>query len=103
MELLEVILLNESSYKIPGGKLVKVKLEISSGEISEVKILGDFFLHPEETLLRIEESLIGSTGDETSIEDVIAHALTESDATLIGATAADIAKTIMMAWKENSD
>ena len=98
MEPFEVILLYESSYKIPGGKLVKVKLEISSGKISDVKILGDFFLHPEETLQRIEESLIGSTVDESTIENVIAHVLRESDATLIGATAADIAKTIMMAW-----
>jgi lipoate-protein ligase A len=99
VELFEVILLNKSSYKIPGGKLVKVKLDTSSGKISDVKILGDFFLHPEETLQRIEESLIGSTADETSVENIVAQALTESDATLIGATAADIAKTIMMAWK----
>ena len=94
-----MILLNESSYKIPGGKLVKIKLETSSGMISDVKILGDFFLHPEETIQRIEELLLGSTADETSIENKVAQALTESDATLIGATAADIAKTIMMAWK----
>ena len=94
-----MILLNKSSYKIPGGKLVKVKLDTSSGKISDVKILGDFFLHPEETLQRIEELLLGSTADETSIENKVAQALTESDATLIGATAADIAKTIMMAWK----
>ena len=78
---------------------MKIKLETSSGMISDVKILGDFFLHPEETIQRIEELLLGSTADETSIENKVAQALTESDATLIGATAADIAKTIMMAWK----
>lgn len=99
MELFEVRLIQESSYKIPGGKLVKIKLETSSGKITEVKILGDFFLHPEETLQKIEDSLIGSTANETSIEDIIAQTLAESDATLIGATAADIAKTIIMAWK----
>ena len=92
--------LRKSSYKIPGGKLVKIKLGISSGKIAEVKVLGDFFLHPEETLLKIEDSLVGSSSDETSIENTIAQTLTESNATLIGATAADIAKTIMMAWKE---
>ncbi len=90
--------MRESSYKIPGGKLVQVKLGISSGKITEVKILGDFFLHPEETLVKIEESLIGSIADETSIENMIAQTLAKSDATFIGATAADIAKTIMMAW-----
>ena len=88
--------MRESSYKVPDGKLVKVKLWISSGKISEIKILGDFFLHPEETLQELEDSLIGSVADETEIEKTLSEALT--DATLIGATAADIAKTIMMAW-----
>ncbi|MHA1964539.1 MAG: lipoate protein ligase C-terminal domain-containing protein [Candidatus Thorarchaeota archaeon] len=88
----------ESSYKIPGGKLVKVKLTITSGKITEVKVLGDFFLHPEETIHTIEDSLIGSTADEPSLELTIFQSLIDSEATLIGATAADIAKTIMMAW-----
>ena len=92
--------MKESSYKIPGGKLVKIKLRTSSGKIAEVKILGDFFLHPEETLLKIEDSLIGSSADETAIGNLIAQTLTDSDAILIGATTADLAKTIMMAWKE---
>ena len=90
--------LHESSYKIPGGKFVKIKLEISLGKIVDVKILGDFFLHPEETLQKIEDSLVGSTAVETTIENAISRILTESDATLIGATARDIAKTIIMAW-----
>ncbi len=78
---------------------MKIKLMTSSGQITEVKILGDFFLHPEETLLKIEDSLIGSRADKTSIENTISQALADSNATLIGATAADIAKTILMAWK----
>jgi hypothetical protein len=91
--------MRESSYKIPGGKLVKIKLNISSDRIKEIKVLGDFFLHPEETLLKIEEALIGLTADESSIEDTIERILAETDATLIGATASDIAKTILMAWE----
>ena len=89
--------MRESSYKIPGGKLVKVKLKAACGRIAEVRVLGDFFLHPEETLLDIEESLVGTPTEETAITDMIDQTLTESNATLIGATAADIAKTIMMA------
>ena len=58
-----------------------------------MKILGDFFLHPEETLRKVEDSLVGFTADEELIEKAIDQALT--DATLIGATAADIAKIIM--------
>ncbi len=88
--------MRESSFKVPDGKLIKVKLRIESGKISEIKILGDFFLHPEITLLHLENSLVGSKADVTTIEKTINNAL--KDATLIGGTAADIAKTIMMAW-----
>ena len=91
--------MRESSYKIPGGKLVKVKLKIACGRIAEVQLLGDFFLHPEETLQVIEDSLVGSPPDKTAIEKLIDEIMLESDAILIGATAADIAKTILMAWK----
>ena len=86
----------ESSFKVPDGKLIKIKLWVSSGKIDEIKILGDFFLHPEETLQQLEDSLIGSTAEETSIERTISQVLI--NATLIGATAADIARTIMIAW-----
>ena len=95
--------MRESSYKIPSGKLVKVKLKTSSGKITEIRVLGDFFLHPEETIQTIEDSLVGSLEDETSIEKKVSQVLAESDATLIGATAADIAKTIIMAWNSKQD
>ncbi|MBE0527122.1 hypothetical protein E4H12_04630 [Candidatus Thorarchaeota archaeon] len=91
----------EANYKVPGGKLVKVKLSIASEAIDQVRILGDFFLHPEETILAIEESLLGSKKDESLIEKTIERILNESDAILIGATAADLSKTIMLAWDTN--
>ena len=99
MELFEVENMQVASYKIPGGKLVKVKLSIASGKIDQVRILGDFFLHPEETIRTIEDSLIGFQEDKNSIEKAITQVLKDSDATLIGATAADFSNTIMMAWK----
>jgi lipoate-protein ligase A len=98
MELLEVKSMRESTYKVPDGKLLKVKLQVVSDNIAEVKILGDFFLHPEDTILKIEEALIGLPYDQTSVTKTIDVILKESGATLVGATAADIATTIMMAW-----
>jgi len=88
----------EANYKIPGGKLVKVKLSAPSGKIEQVRILGDFFLHPEETILKIEEALLGCQKEEATLEKIIGRTLNESDATLIGATASDFVKTIMLAW-----
>ncbi|MHA3963247.1 MAG: lipoate protein ligase C-terminal domain-containing protein [Candidatus Thorarchaeota archaeon SMTZ1-45] len=93
--------MRESSYKIPDGKLVKVKLQVSVGQIENIKILGDFFLHPEEAIQNIEEALIGAPEDENIIETRISNTLAEMEASFIGATARDIAKTIMIAWEAN--
>ena len=90
--------MRESNYKIPDGKLVKVKLRVVSEKIFEVRILGDFFLHPEDTILKIEEALIDSPHEKITLTQTIAKVLSDSDATLIGASPADIAKTILMAW-----
>jgi hypothetical protein len=99
MEFLQVKAMQEANYKVPGGKLIKVKLSISSDKIEQVFILGDFFLHPEETILAIEESLKGSPKEEESIAKIIEQTLEESDSTLIGATAYDFSKVILMAWE----
>lgn len=88
-----------ANYKVPGGKLIKVKLKVSSEKIEQVRILGDFFLHPEETILAIEDSLLGSIEDEKALTETIERSLSESEATLIGATASDFSKVIMMAWE----
>lgn len=91
----------EANYKVPGGKLIKVKLNVTADVIEQVQILGDFFLHPEETILTIETSLSKSKKDEKSIEKKIERILDDSNATLFGATASDIAKTIILAWDSN--
>ncbi|TFH05505.1 MAG: hypothetical protein E4H14_12605 [Candidatus Thorarchaeota archaeon] len=101
MEFLEVITIKEANYKIPGGKLVKVKLVATSEKINNVQLLGDFFVHPDETLLVIVDALTGCQKDEELIEKVIKRVLTDSSTTLIGATPADFSKTIMMAWESN--
>ena len=94
--------MHEASYKVPGGKLVKAKVRVEAGRIAEIVILGDFFLHPEETLQKIEDALRGTLAEEASIERVISKVLTESDAIIIGATAQDMAKTIMLAFASTS-
>ena len=93
-----MISLREASFKIPDGKLVKVKLRVSSGEITELKILGDFFLHPEEVIMKIEEELVGAQHDTVCLQTIIDRVLNNEKAKLIGASSSDIAKTIIMAW-----
>ncbi|MGY5864414.1 MAG: lipoate protein ligase C-terminal domain-containing protein [Candidatus Thorarchaeota archaeon] len=87
-----------SSYKIPDGKLVKVKLTVASERIERITILGDFFLHPEETIETIETSLVGLEFDTRTLLSTIVEVMREAEATLIGAAAEDLVKAIMMAW-----
>ncbi|MDX6742346.1 lipoate--protein ligase family protein [Actinocorallia sp. A-T 12471] len=47
-------------YKVPGGKLVVVDLEVVDGELSEVRVAGDFFLEPDEALAAIDAALVGA-------------------------------------------
>lgn len=46
-------------YKTPGGKLVRVDLEVANGLLRDVVVSGDFFLYPEEALDAITGSLQG--------------------------------------------
>ncbi len=89
--------MGNSIYKVPGGKLLKIKLTPSEGRILAIVIKGDFFLHPEETLVALEEFLAGKELDEITLAADIQNFLDEADASLVGAGAADIAKAILMA------
>jgi lipoate-protein ligase A len=78
--------------KIPDGKLVCISVECSEGKTTSVKITGDFFLHPEEALERIENSLIGISSDIEEKEVVSRISGSLEGAQLIGAKAEDLAR-----------
>jgi len=44
-------------YKTPGGKLVRVDLEVEDGALRDVVVSGDFFLYPDDALEAITGSL----------------------------------------------
>ncbi|MGK5639898.1 lipoyl protein ligase domain-containing protein [Streptomyces sp. URMC 126] len=47
-------------YKVPGGKLVVVDLEVEDGALRDVRVAGDFFLEPDEALFEINRALEGA-------------------------------------------
>jgi lipoate---protein ligase len=55
-------------YKVPGGKLVAVDLQLSDNRLSHVQVSGDFFLDPDEALAIIDASLDGLSADTTVAE-----------------------------------
>ena len=46
-------------YKVPGGKLVVVDLEVRDGRIADFHLAGDFFLEPDDALLDIDAAVSG--------------------------------------------
>ncbi|HEY0297500.1 MAG TPA: biotin--protein ligase [Bordetella sp.] len=64
-------------YKVPGGKLVVVDLDVESGQLANVRLSGDFFLEPPEALDDINRGLTGlpSSADETELALAVASAL----------------------------
>ena len=89
--------MGQSTYKVPGGKMLKIQLSLSNEKIDYVTIMGDFFLHPEETVLKLEEKLKGIKPDREILTEVIQNVLDENNALLIGAEAKDISEAILLA------
>jgi lipoate-protein ligase A len=55
-------------YKVPGGKLVVVDLDVADGRLANVSVSGDFFLEPDEALLDINGGLTGLPESTTASE-----------------------------------
>lgn len=50
-------------YKVHGGKLVVVDLDVADGKLADVSVSGDFFLEPDEALDSINGALTGLAAD----------------------------------------
>jgi lipoate-protein ligase A len=86
-------------YKVQGGKLVTVDLELQEdGRIGEVTIAGDFFLEPAEALADIRGAITGlpATAGYEAIAAAIRQAL-RPEAALIGFSADSVAIAVRRA------
>jgi len=72
-------------YKVPGGKLVIVDLEVDGGRLANVRLAGDFFLEPDDALADINAAVEGMPveADAASIAAAVRAALPEG-AQLLG-------------------
>ena len=78
-------------YKLPGGKLVAVDVEVEDGRIVHAAVSGDFFLEPDEALADINGAIVGLAASASSAQ--IAHAITGAlgdGVSLIGFTPAAV-------------
>ncbi|WP_431790300.1 lipoate--protein ligase family protein [Microbacterium paraoxydans] len=72
-------------YKVPGGKLVVVDLEVEDDRIARFRLAGDFFLEPDSALDDINAAVEGlpAESDATAIAAAVRGALPEG-AQLLG-------------------
>jgi len=77
--------------KIPGGKMVRLEV-VYDTQIESVKITGDFFLHPEETLDLIQQNLTGCylPIQKSELIEKIDRLLLEQKAEFVGVSVVDV-------------
>lgn len=84
-------------YKVPGGKLVVVDLDVRDGRLCDIELSGDFFLEPDEALGRMAAAVAGlpADADEASIAQAVRGAA--EGAELIGITPEGVAVAVRRA------
>jgi len=87
-----------AEYKIPGGKLVVVDLEVVGGRLTSVRLSGDFFLEPPQALDAIDAALEGLPADADGARIVAAvNAALAPPVAMYGLTAEGIAVVVQRA------
>lgn len=91
-------MIGSAQEKVPGGKLARVKVEWN-GKIEKVKITGDFFIHPEDSIEKIEGCLSGMPADssEEEIGRALRNLVKENEIVLIGITEESVARLVRRA------
>jgi hypothetical protein len=64
-------------YKMLGGKLVVIDLDVRDGRLADVRLSGDFFLEPDSALRTINAALEGQPkqASETELASAVRDAL----------------------------
>ena len=85
-------------YKVPGGKLVVVDLEVAEGRISAFGLAGDFFVEPDEVVPAIEAAVLGlpADTDAATLTERVRDALPDG-AVLLGFSPEAVATTVRRA------
>ncbi|KGJ71926.1 lipoate--protein ligase [Cryobacterium roopkundense] len=94
-------------YKVPGGKLVVVDLDVIDGTIVDFRLAGDFFLEPDDALEHINAAVTGlpADSDAPTIAAAVRAALPEN-AVLLGfspeAVAVAVRRSLVQAstWRD---
>ncbi|MBW2988051.1 hypothetical protein KY318_00950 [Candidatus Woesearchaeota archaeon] len=83
------------NYKVEHGKLLRISVEFQGDRITQIRITGDFFVHPEESLFEIERLLIGKRVNE--IKPVLRYFVRTKGVQLVGFSVEDLVEALNLA------
>ncbi|MDO8120120.1 biotin/lipoate A/B protein ligase family protein [Isoptericola sp. b490] len=85
-------------YKVPGGKLVAVDVEVADGRLTGAAVSGDFFLEPDTALEDIDAALVGQPADAgvADLTRVVSASLAD-DVAMVGFSAEAVAIAVRRA------
>ncbi|MFH1101715.1 MAG: lipoate protein ligase C-terminal domain-containing protein [Methanobacteriota archaeon] len=92
---------SESVYKVPKGKLLKIRLEYDEHTkvIREIRIMGDFFMYPEEAVELFEHALRGIVLERECVLEKIRQVVQDNDIQFIGVDVEGLTTGIVMCRK----
>jgi hypothetical protein len=92
---------SKSVYKIPNGKLLRISLDYNdkNKKILDLRINGDFFAYPEESIEIIEKNLINTSLNEKILKDKINNIIRKNKIEFIGINTDALVMGILMCLK----
>ena len=88
-------MITKNKKKSENGKVIEVELDYSDNVIFDIKISGDFFAHPEDSIDNLQKSLYNAK--KSDIEKIVTENL--KDTQLFGIVEKDICSIIVEAMK----
>jgi hypothetical protein len=92
---------SKSIYKVPNGKLLKISLDYDekNKSINEIKIMGDFFAYPEESIESMENELKNTILEKESLIEKINSIIKGHNIEFIGLNVEGLTEGILMCKK----
>jgi lipoate---protein ligase len=87
----------QSVYKVPKGKLLKIFAEVDEKKetLQSIKITGDFFAYPEESINQLEDILKNTPFNEKDLYQTISTFIKDQNVQFIGIDADGLTDAIM--------
>jgi hypothetical protein len=87
-----------SVYKVDGGKMIKISLAVDDAVIRDLRITGDFFVHPEDAVELLENKLAGTRIDDLAV-NIDKEFAGNANVQLVGIGTVDIVHAVKLAQK----